>query len=176
MPPQILVTYGTKYGSTEQVAEVVAEVLRDRGLGVDLKPAREVKSPEAYAAVVVGAPLYIGALHKDALNFLTRNQQTLVKHPVAVFGLGPIHDDEKERLDSLDQLKKELAKLPWLAPVSVEMFGGKFNPAGLRFPDSLLLKLPASPLHDAPASDVRDWTKIRAWASDLAAKLQPVTA
>ena len=51
------------------------------------------------------------------------------------------------------------------------MFGGKYDPVKLRFPDSLLAKLPASPLHQAPASDARDWTAIRAWASDLAVRL-----
>ncbi len=42
----------------------------------------------------------------------------------------------------------------------------------LRFPDSLLAILSASPLHQMPASDVRDWTAIHAWASNLAAKLE----
>jgi hypothetical protein len=28
-------------------------------------------------------------------------------------------------------------------------------------------------MHGKPTSDVRDWTAIRAWASNLAAKLQP---
>jgi menaquinone-dependent protoporphyrinogen oxidase len=45
------------------------------------------------------------------------------------------------------------------------MFGGKYDPAKLRFPINLLAG-------KEPASDLRDWTAIRAWASDLAAKLQ----
>lgn len=54
-------------------------------------------------------------------------------------------------------LDKELCKFPWLAPVTVELFGGKYDPNRLHFPDSLIASLPPSPLHGAPPSDVRDW-------------------
>jgi menaquinone-dependent protoporphyrinogen oxidase len=105
--------------------------------------------------------------HKDALRFLSRHREALTRRPVAVFALGPTHDpyDEKEWQDSRAQLDKELAKFPWFTPVALEMFGGKYDPAYLRFPINLLAG-------KEPASDLRDWTAIRAWASNLAAKLQ----
>jgi hypothetical protein len=52
------------------------------------------------------------------------------------------------------------------------MFGGKYDPAQLRFSYKLITKLPASPLHGLPTSDVRNWTAICTWASDLAQKLR----
>ncbi|MPN19391.1 hypothetical protein SDC9_166760 [bioreactor metagenome] len=70
------------------------------------------------------------------------------------------------------ELDKELAKFPWFKPFDVEIFGGKFDPDKLRFPENLLAKLPASPLKNAPASDIRDWTAIRAWASSLSSQFQ----
>jgi menaquinone-dependent protoporphyrinogen oxidase len=90
-----------------------------------------------------------------------------MERPVAIFALGPFHDDEKEWQDVRAQLDKELAKFPWLTPVTLGVFGGKFDPAKLRFPLSFL---PA--LKQMPASDIRDWTAIRAWASNLPAALQ----
>jgi menaquinone-dependent protoporphyrinogen oxidase len=69
------------------------------------------------------------------------------------------------------QLDKELAKYSWLSPVAVEMFGGKYDPAKLRFPDNVIANSPASPLYQMPASDLRDWAAIRAWASNLPTKL-----
>ena len=83
---------------------------------------------------------------------------------MAIFALGPTHDDEKEQQDSRTQLDKELAKFPWLTPAALELFVGKYDPAKLRFPVSLFAG-------KEPASDLRDWTAIRAWASNLAAKL-----
>ncbi len=176
MPSSILVAFASKYGSTQEVADAVATELRKAGAAVTLEQARDVKTLEGYSAIVLGAPIYIGALHKDALNFLRQHRQELEKRPIAVFALGPTHADEQERQESRAMLDKELAKFPWLAPVTVEMFGGKYDPHKLRFPDSLIATLPASPLHGAPASDVRDWAAIRVWAKSLVAKLQPVLA
>ncbi len=168
MSTSVLVGYATRYGSTQEVAEAVAATLRECGLAVDIQPMREVRSLAEYSAVVLGAPLYMFRWHKDALRFLSRHREALTQRPVAVFALGPVHDpyDEKEWQDSRAQLDKELAKFPWFTPVAVEMFGGKFDPAKLRFPINLLAG-------QEPASDVRDWTAIRAWASNLAAQLEP---
>jgi menaquinone-dependent protoporphyrinogen oxidase len=172
MSASVLVAYATRYGSTQEVAEAVAATLRERGLEVDTQPMREVRALEGYHGVVLGAPLYMFRWHKDALRFLSRYQEAIAERPVAVFAMGPLHDDEKELQGARAQLDKELAKFPWLKPAAVGVFGGKYDPARLHFPDSLVAKLPASPLSKVSASDARDWTKIRAWASEVAAKLQ----
>ncbi len=162
MSGSVLVGYATRYGSTEQVAEAVAATLRASGLAVDLQPMRQVRTLAGYHAVVVGAPLYMFRWHKDALRFLSQHREALMQRPVAIFALGPTHDpyDEKEWQDSRAQLDKELGKFPWLSPVALKMFGGKYDPAKLTFPINLLAG-------KVPASDIRDWDAIRAWAADL---------
>jgi menaquinone-dependent protoporphyrinogen oxidase len=159
---KVLVAYATSYGSTREVAEAVTAALRDRGLDADLRPARDVRALDEYGAVIVGAPLAMHRWHKDAHRFLSRHRKSLTGVPVAVFALGPVHDphDEKEWTDSRAQFDKELAKAGWLEPVAVELFGGRFDPALLRFPVN---KLAGS----EPASDIRDWEAIRGWAASL---------
>ena len=161
-----LVAYATKYGSTQEVAEAVADTLRESGLTVDLQPMREVRALEGYRALVLGAALYMFRWHKDARRFLSRNRKTLAQRPVAVFALGPVHEpyDEQEWQNSQAQLDKELAKFSWLEPVEVKLFGGEFDPAKLSFP---INKLAGS----EPPSDIRDWDAIRVWARGLAATL-----
>jgi menaquinone-dependent protoporphyrinogen oxidase len=166
MSASILVAYATRTDSTQEVGEAIAATLREGGLSAICQPMHQVRTLEGYGAIVLGAPLYMFRWHKDAKSFLSRHQQALMKRPVAVFALGPFHDDAKERQDARAQLDKELLKFPWFAPVAIEIFGGKFDPAKLRFPMNLI---PA--LKQMPASDVRDWTAIRAWASGLAAQL-----
>jgi menaquinone-dependent protoporphyrinogen oxidase len=168
MSASILVAYATKQGSTQEVAEAIAAALREDGTAVDCRPLKEVKTLEGYAAVVVGAPLYMFRWHKDAKIFLSRHRQALMARPVAVFAMGPLKDEAKDWQDVRAQLDKELLKFPWLAPVAAEVFGGKHDPAKLSFPYNLI---PA--LKQMPASDIRDWTAIRAWAIGLTAKLAP---
>jgi menaquinone-dependent protoporphyrinogen oxidase len=173
MSDSILVGYATRYGSTQQVAEAVAATLRESGLEVDVQPLRDVRSLAGYRAVVLGAPLYIGHWHKDAQRFLALHQEALTQRQVAIFTLGPTQGDEQEWEGVRGQLDQELAKYAWLNPVSLELFGGKYDPARLRLFDKLLAGLPASPLRHMPASDLRDWTAIRAWANNLAIRLEP---
>jgi menaquinone-dependent protoporphyrinogen oxidase len=167
MSSLVLVGYATRYGSTQEVAEAVAATLRECGLTVDIQPMRKVRTLVGYSAVVLGAPLFMFRWHKDALRFLSRHRKALTERPpegirVAVFALGPTHEphDEEEWKDSCAQLDKELSKFPWLTPVALEMFGGKYDPAKLRFPINWLAG-------KEPASDLRDGAAIRAWAADL---------
>jgi menaquinone-dependent protoporphyrinogen oxidase len=171
MSASVLVAYATRYGSTQEVAEAVASTLRERGLAVDIEPMRDVRTLEGYRAVVLGAPLYMFHWHKDAMHFLVRYREALTQWPVAIFALGPFHTDEKEFQEVREQLEKELAKFPWLTPEAIEIFGGKFDPQKLTFPHNLV---PA--LKNMPASDIRDWTAIRAWASNLATQFQPTVS
>lgn len=171
MKTRVLVAYASKYGSTQEVAETIATTLRENDLVVELKLVREVKTLDEYTGVVLGAPLYVARWHKEARSFLSRHREALTKRSVAVFALGPLSDDENEWKEVRLQLDKELAKFPWLTPIDIEIFGGKFDPVKLHFYDKIITSLPASPLHGIPASDVRNWTAIRPWARSLAVKL-----
>ncbi|MEA4907229.1 MAG: flavodoxin domain-containing protein [Anaerolineaceae bacterium] len=171
MNDPLLVTYASKYGATQEVAEAIATALSERGLNVNLLPVRQVRSLGEYGPVVLGAPLYIGRWPGEVGQFLARFQPELARRQVAVFTLGPTQAGDKDWQGARDQLDQELARYPWLKPVKVELLGGKYDPARLRFPDSLLAKLPASPLYQLPPSDQRDWTAIRAWADDVYAGL-----
>ena len=166
MPATVLVGYTTRNGSTQEVAEAIAATLRKNGREVDIMPMRNVRSLAGYRMLVLGAPLYMFRWHKDAKAFLSRHQKALKELPVAVFAMGPFHDEEKEWQDVRAQLDKELANFPWFAPAAREVFGGKFDPAKLRFPLNLI---PA--MKKMPASDIRDWAAIRAWADGLASKM-----
>jgi menaquinone-dependent protoporphyrinogen oxidase len=170
MENKVLVAYASTNGSTQEIAEAVAAELGKNGVMVDLQPMRKAQSLQEYRAVVLGAPLYILHWHKDALKFLSQHRQALMERPVAIFASGPsFKGDEAECQEVRRQVKQELAKFPWLTPLEVEIMGGRFDPAKLRFPLNLI---PA--LRQMPANDLRDWSAIRSWASSLAGKLQPV--
>lgn len=161
MATTVLVAYATKYGSTQEVAEVIATTLREHGLEVEVRPAHEVRSLQGYGAVVLGAALYAGRWHADARHFLKRYRAVLLRLPVAIFALGPLDDSKKQWLDARTQLNQALTKEPWLTPVNIEMFGGVIDPAKLHFP-----------FNHMPAGDARNWTAIRSFAERVAAAFQ----
>jgi menaquinone-dependent protoporphyrinogen oxidase len=171
MSASVLVTWATRYGSTEEVAHAVADELLRRRFSVQAQPMASVASLDHYDAVVLGFALYMGHIHKDARRFLTAHQNALSQRPVALFTLGPLETGEKHFAAARLELSKELAKFAWLSPVGSEVFGGKFDPEKLGFPFKLI---PA--LRRTPPTDVRDWTAIHAWAGNLASRLQPAMA
>ena len=166
MTARILVAYATRYGSTQEVAEAIGARLRGQGLDVEVKPARDVRQLDGFAAVVLGTPLYIGSALKGWAAFVERHHAVLEQLPVAVFALGPISASD-DMADARGQLDAALAKTPWLAPVAIELFVGKYDPAKLHLADKLIAVIPASPLHGVGLHDERDWDAIDAWADKL---------
>jgi menaquinone-dependent protoporphyrinogen oxidase len=162
MPASILVAYATTTGSTKEVAEAIGSTLEKGGNTVEVVSAPTAPSPTGYAAVVVGAPLYMFRWHRGARRFLKKHDGVLAGKPVAVFALGPWHDKEEEFQGAREQLEKALAKFPWLTPKLVRVFGGRFDPEKLTFPYTMI---PAMKQMDA--GDIRDWDAIRDWAAEL---------
>ncbi len=178
MSKSVLIAYATRYGSTREVAEAIRSVLSEKGLDADVQNIRDIRdisdirsmgSVPKYDAIVLGAPLYMFRLHKDARRFLSglRKIQQMGGIPkLAVFAVGPVQEpyNEIEWSGANDQLNKELAKFPWIEPVETKIFGGRFDPAGLSFPMSMFAG-------KIQVSDIRDWDDIKSWAGQLAAKL-----
>ena len=171
MSESVLITYATRYGSTKEVAEKIAQIFNQGGFEVEVIPCKKVDTIEQYQFILIGAPYYIGGMLKEAKNFLLKNQDILSKKPIAFFALGPIGETEKELSETQTQLDKELKQFPWFKPISTVMFGGKYNPKKLRLLDKFLTLPIASPLHNLEANDARNWEDIEKWAEKLSASL-----
>lgn len=169
--PSILVAYATRYGSTHEAAEAVAAVLNAHGMTAETQTLRDVADLAGRSGVVVGAPLFMGAWHKDAHEFLRRHADALATMPVAVFALGPTADphDPDEWAASQAQLDKALSRHPSLDPVAVGLFGGRYEPTRVPVPMTVGGR-------EAPASDIRDGATVVAWAEELVDLLRPPTA
>ncbi|HVA29760.1 MAG TPA: flavodoxin domain-containing protein [Gaiellaceae bacterium] len=161
MADTVLIAYASKHGSTLEVAEAIDAVLRGAGIPTALREASRVHGLSDYGAVVLGAPIYMTRWHRDAHRFLRRNEQELAAKPLAVFALGPLHEDETEWAKARSVVSAALEGHAF-TPVSVEVFGGKVDPDELRFPFSKM-----------PKEDARDWKAIEAWAAGLAVVLAP---
>jgi menaquinone-dependent protoporphyrinogen oxidase len=161
MDGQVLIAYASKHGSTLEVAEAVDTVLKEAGLQTTLCEASRVQGLDEYDAVVLGAPIYMMRWHRSAHRFLRKHRRELEGKPLAVFALGPLHEDEAEWSKARGVLAAAF-EADGVQPDAVEVFGGKVDPGELHFP-----------LSKMPEEDARDWIAIAAWAAGLPQLLAP---
>ena len=165
MTARILVAYASRKGSTAGIAQAIGKELVSAGHTVDVIEMKTVTTVVGYNAVVIGAPLYIGSIVKDAGNFVGRFRDQLAKLPVAAFavGMAPASHDAKKVEESMKALHASLAPL---IPVAATMFAGKLDPTKLSF---ILRKM--TEFVKSPTGDYRDWNVIAAWARELPGKM-----
>ena len=154
----VLVAYASKYGSTEAAARAIAARLGERGVKAVARPARDVRDLEGYSAVVLGTALYFFMWRGEAKRFCSHNRRALSSMPVALFGLGPMEDTPEQFTGAREHLDKGLDKRPWLKPASVAVFGGRFDPEHLRFPDNNPAMRQMAPVDLLNLGVVGEWT------------------
>jgi menaquinone-dependent protoporphyrinogen oxidase len=75
-----LVVFGSKYGSTAEVAAAVAD-----GLGADVANAAGHPDIRPYDVVVIGSPIYGGNYMETVIDFIRSNKPLLARRRVAAF-------------------------------------------------------------------------------------------
>jgi len=158
----VLVTYGSKRGGTEGLAQMVADGLRAEGFRVEVAPARTAKNPENYEAVIVGGALYAFRWHRDARRFVKRHTGSLRQRPTYLFSSGPL-DDSAAKGD-IAPVKGVQTLMKRIGARGHVTFGGRLSPDAKGFPASAMAK--------RNAGDWRDPDQVRAYAHRLASELR----
>ena len=167
MNKKVLVTYASRFGSTEGVAQAISRTLSENGLMADVVPMRDVRDLSAYDAVVAGSAINGGAWLREAMQFMQANQSELSKKPFAAFLVCMTLS-----MRNAEQYRGHVAT--WLdpvralvRPVSEGLFAGALDIGKIpSFSDRLKFRL--SVLFGVwKEGDHRDWNAIRQWAMDL---------
>lgn len=170
----VLVAYATKYGSTLEIAEHIAQRLRVAGLTADVRPAESVHELTGYHAFVIGSAAYMGRWHREATEFVRHHVAVLANEPVWLFSSGPLGSratDNQGRDLRVTAEPKEFAEFrAAIQPRGAQVFFGALDLRKLGFRDGLVAKLPASK-DLLPEGDFRDWTVIDGWADQIARDL-----
>ncbi|MGI6377283.1 MAG: flavodoxin domain-containing protein [Anaerolineae bacterium] len=160
---KILVTYGSKYGSTRGIAERVAERLRAGGHDVTTTDVRQAGDLSDYGGVVLGSGIYAGGLHRDMTKLLTQQHDVLAGKKAAAFAVLPGCCSEYARAEGRGRkvcpaIRRtgDTAHTPHLLPVRMILRRCGFWHAGY----SRAMK--------AEPGDFRDWPVIEAWADEIA--------
>jgi len=164
MQEKILVAYASRTGSTQEVAEFIADVLREDGTAIDVHPLKKVKDVSPYRAVVVGSAIYMGRWMKDAVKFLQKHQDALSRMPVAYFTVClTLKDDTDENRKTVAAYLEPLEeRFPNIQPVDSGFFAGRMDSGKLSFLFRAIVKK-----MEEPDNDYRNWEAIREWAAQL---------
>ncbi len=173
----ILVAYASKHGSTQEIAERIAERLRAADLEAEALPVGDVRDVQRYDAVVLGSAVYMFHWMGEAKSFAGRHRADLAARPLWLFSSGPFGPEplDKEGRNKLEiSGPRELDDLrSSLGPREHRVFWGawdrKNKPIG--FWERLVHLMPAGRA-SLPDADFRDWPNIEAWADGIAAELR----
>jgi menaquinone-dependent protoporphyrinogen oxidase len=163
---KILIVYGSKLGSTLEVADSIGETLSKHKFMVDVKPADKAQSLENYKAVIIGSAIRAGKILSEIKDFVKNNKAILKNIPVAYFIVCmTMKDDTPENRKIadgyLDPLREEIT------PVDVGLFAGKMDYSKLGFANKIIVQH----LVKTPEGDFRNWKQINSWADSLAFKI-----
>ena len=164
---RVLVAHASKRGSTAQIADAIADTLRESGLEVDCRDAGEVAALDPYDAVVLGSAVYMKRWRGDARHFLRRHAKELAKRPFWVFSSGPVGapGDDQTPADWTEP-PKIVDQVERLGARDHVVFGGRM-PTDARLPGMRAWIEGTPPEY----RDIRDWDEIRAWAARIASEL-----
>lgn len=158
---KILVTASGRYGSTQEIAESIGEIIANHGHDVSVIPSSEVETVDGFEVVMLGGAVYAGQWLRDGRELIKRVGDNLADLPLYIFSSGPIGESMKKEPPPL--------MIEILEPLRARdhaIFGGKLDRTHLFIGDKAIAQSLS-----AEDGDYRDWDEITAWAEKVTADL-----
>ena len=174
-----LVIYGTRFGSTKEIAEFIVKTIQDQNQKADLfdteKPPQNI---DKYDLVIIGSGIQIGKWTNDVLNFLKKNQKQLKKKKTALFVSCAFAMYPEKQEESTQKFLVDVAEKYGLDPISIGLFGSCLDftgKKGLKY--RLMVRMMKEDLEKMGVEydetyEFRDWPKIKRWTEELVTHLQ----
>jgi len=158
---KVLVAVATRHGSTEEIAALIARVLRLRGMDTVELPAADVEDMSEYDAVVLGSAVYAGHWLAPATSLVSRFQAQLAEVPVWLFSSGPV-GFPLTPAKAVDMTGVVSA----IGAIEHRLFAGKLDKSELGRLERAMVRLVR-----APEGDYRDFNEVSHWAAAIAETL-----
>jgi menaquinone-dependent protoporphyrinogen oxidase len=156
---RVLVTAGSKHGSTTEIANHIAETLRHEGVETTESPPSQVDDTSPYGVVILGSAVYAGHWTDDAKALAARIGASDHRPEVWLFSSGPIGDPPRPEEDPVDVA--EVMQVTGAREHRV--FSGKIDKSKLSFGEKAIVVA-----FRAPEGDFRSWDEIADWARSIA--------
>jgi len=164
-----LVTYASLRGSTAEIAQRIANVLKSKGIAVDIQPVDSISSStlKKYDSVIVGSAVIGFEWLSSATSFLRQNSSQLSKINVWVYSCGCPNTSPK-RFEKAWDVEGEPAKLEAACKREVrnirehKMILGRFEKSHFTLGWRLFWGC-----FGGKYGDFRDWDDIEGWANKV---------
>jgi menaquinone-dependent protoporphyrinogen oxidase len=156
----ILVAYETRFGSSGEIAEAIADEIGGRGCRADALRMRDARGLDGYTAAILGGPVNRGHWMPEAMDFVRQHADVLRQMPVALFCTHISRPAPDVRVSYLSDVRAVVR------PVCEVFFAGRFDRHGAA------LLIPKALAWLVPPIDLRNWKAIRGWARDVVPLLQ----
>ena len=164
---RVLVTYATRAGSTQEIAESIGGVLYVLGAKADVLHIDDVESLDAYDSIVIGSAIRMGRWLPEAVDFIDTHHDPLVVKPVALFTVCmTLSEDTEENREKVLAFMEPVMNT--VDPVSVGLFGGCADPDNLSVVERIILRTAIG-----ETGDFRNWDTIRGWIKEIFPLLVP---
>ncbi len=156
---RVLVSAGSKHGSTAEIADHIAKELTGAGFAVTVADPKAVDDVSAFDAVILGSAVYAGRWTKPARKLANRLVESGTTSPIWLFSSGPLGDEPQSADDAVD-ISSILEKIP---ARDHRVFAGKVDVDVLSFGERAIMSAVK-----APEGDFRDWDSISEWTHAIA--------
>ncbi|MGZ4922531.1 MAG: flavodoxin domain-containing protein [Halobacteriota archaeon] len=190
MPKQILIAYGSRYGSTAEISRSMAETFKKEGLEPQVRDVEQIKQKQwpsliSFDGLIIGSGIKIGRWTRQATKFLKMHADEIkmLKSKglvVGVFvscGLASTpgkHDEARQTY-----VKKILDDISLSGAADIyDAFGGVYDLSSsspMGFLDKRMLSMGAEQMSKdgvtitkGARNDLRDWDQIRAFVEHFA--------
>jgi len=165
---RVLVAVASRHGGTQEIGEVIADVLRGAGHDVDEIDPGDVDLIDPYDAVVLGSAVYNGRWLPEARELAQRAATPLSRRPVWLLSSGLAATLPASVATSSTEMR-DLGER--IAARGHRKFAGRLNRSALSFAERTIIA--AARGRDG---DYRDLDAVRDWGGSIAAELDDVPA
>lgn len=162
---RILVIVASRHGSTGEIGDAIAEILRERGHEVERTTPEDVTVLDGADAVVLGSAIYMSQWMESARNLVSRLGGQLRQLPVWMFSSGPVGTE----LEPTRETPRIHPLLDAVEPLDYRVFSGVVDRSLLNLRERSIVRMVG-----VREGDYRDWAAVRDWAGSIADTLDAI--
>lgn len=164
----VLVAYGSRLGSTREIAERITTRLGTQGIDATISSAEAAPDVSSFDAVLIGSAVYAGHWLDSARQFVEANETSLSSLPVWLFSSGPVG-----RLPTgADPIPPAEVRglMTAIGARGHRVFAGALDRSSIDGADFPFIERVVAKRF-VPEGDFREWAGIEAWADEIAREL-----